>query len=62
MMDSRDVVLPAVWSGTAARSERKDQRLWDFLYSAGGRLVEEDEDGTWRCVFDTEEAVSLPPL
>jgi len=33
---------------------------WDtlsFLYSHGGRVVEEDENGEWQCVFDTEEAV-----
>lgn len=29
-----------------------------FLYSAGGRIVEEDEEGNWRCVFDTEEAAN----
>ena len=28
-----------------------------FLYSLGGRLVEENEAGEWRCVFDSEEAV-----
>jgi hypothetical protein len=28
-----------------------------FLYSAGGRVVEEDADGNWRCVLDSEAAV-----
>lgn len=28
-----------------------------FLYSMGGRLVDQDKDGNWRCVFDSEEAV-----
>ena len=28
-----------------------------LLYSSGGRLMEQDADGTWRCVFDSEEAV-----
>jgi len=28
-----------------------------FLYSHGGRIVEEDPNGDWRCVFDSEEAV-----
>ena len=28
-----------------------------FLYSLGGRVVVEDENGEWRCAFDTEEAV-----
>jgi multiple sugar transport system permease protein len=28
-----------------------------FLYSLGGRLVAQDEEGNWRCVFDSEEAV-----
>jgi ABC-type sugar transport system permease subunit/ABC-type glycerol-3-phosphate transport system substrate-binding protein len=28
-----------------------------FLYSEGGRLVEQDEQGHWRCCFDTEAAV-----
>ncbi len=28
-----------------------------FLYSYGGRIVEEDANGDWRCVFDSEEAV-----
>jgi multiple sugar transport system permease protein len=27
-----------------------------FLYSAGGRVVEEEEDGTWVCKLDSEEA------
>jgi multiple sugar transport system permease protein len=28
-----------------------------FLYSAGGRVVVEQEDGSWKCVLDSEEAV-----
>jgi ABC-type sugar transport system permease subunit/ABC-type glycerol-3-phosphate transport system substrate-binding protein len=28
-----------------------------FLYSTGGRIVEQDEEGVWRCVFNTPEAV-----
>lgn len=28
-----------------------------FLYSAGGRLVQQDADGQWRCSFDSEQAV-----
>jgi multiple sugar transport system permease protein len=28
-----------------------------FLYSMGGRVVEQDARGDWRCVFDSEEAV-----
>ena len=28
-----------------------------FLYSLGGRVVEKDANGRWRCVFDSEEAV-----
>jgi len=28
-----------------------------FLYSMGGRIVEQDANGDWRCVFDSEEAV-----
>ncbi|NIA08012.1 MAG: extracellular solute-binding protein [Actinobacteria bacterium] len=28
-----------------------------FLYSMGGRLVEQDEDGRWICTFDSEAAV-----
>ncbi len=28
-----------------------------FLYSCGGRVVEQDQRGEWRCAFDTEEAV-----
>jgi len=28
-----------------------------FLYSMGGRVVEQDDQGKWRCVFDSEEAV-----
>jgi len=28
-----------------------------FLYSLGGRVVERQPDGSWRCVFDSEEAV-----
>lgn len=28
-----------------------------FLYSMGGLLVDEDKDGNWRCVFDSDEAV-----
>jgi len=28
-----------------------------FLYSRGGLLVDQDEDGIWRCVFDSPEAV-----
>jgi len=28
-----------------------------FLYSAGGRVVEEDKAGNWHCTLDTEEAV-----
>jgi len=28
-----------------------------FLYSLGGRVVEQDANGQWRCVFDSEEAV-----
>jgi multiple sugar transport system permease protein len=28
-----------------------------FLYSMGGRLVDKEENGNWRCVFDTDEAV-----
>lgn len=28
-----------------------------FLYSMGGRIVETDAAGTWRCVFDSEQAV-----
>ncbi|MBN1555996.1 MAG: extracellular solute-binding protein [Phycisphaerae bacterium] len=28
-----------------------------FLYSMGGLLVDEDQDGNWRCVFDSDEAV-----
>jgi ABC-type sugar transport system permease subunit/ABC-type glycerol-3-phosphate transport system substrate-binding protein len=28
-----------------------------FLYSEGGRVVEEDGSGDWRCCFDTEPAV-----
>jgi multiple sugar transport system permease protein len=33
------------------------RQFLSFLYSAGGRLVEQDEQGDWRCVFDTPEAV-----
>lgn len=29
----------------------------NFLYSAGGRLVERDENGQWKCVFDSDAAV-----
>ena len=29
-----------------------------FLYSSGGRLMEQEPDGSWRCVFDSEEAVA----
>jgi len=28
-----------------------------FLYSCGGRLVEQDANGEWRCTFDSEAAV-----
>jgi len=28
-----------------------------FLYSAGGRLVDRDKNGEWRCLFDSPEAV-----
>ena len=28
-----------------------------FLYSEDGRIVEQDENGEWRCVFDSEAAV-----
>jgi multiple sugar transport system permease protein len=28
-----------------------------FLYSEGGRLVEQDEKGKWRCCFDSDAAV-----
>jgi len=28
-----------------------------FLYSEGGRVVEQDEEGTWRCVFNSPAAV-----
>ncbi|MDP6117614.1 MAG: extracellular solute-binding protein, partial [Planctomycetota bacterium] len=28
-----------------------------FLYSAGGRLVDRDKKGQWRCLFDSPEAV-----
>lgn len=28
-----------------------------FLYSLGGRIVDTDEEGNWRCVFDSDEAV-----
>lgn len=28
-----------------------------ILYSYGGRVVEQDDQGQWHCVFDTEEAV-----
>ena len=28
-----------------------------FLYSAGGRLVDRDENGQWRCLFDSDEAI-----
>lgn len=28
-----------------------------FLYSMGGKLVDQDADGNWRCVFDSDEAV-----
>ena len=28
-----------------------------FLYSTGGLIVEQEEDDTWRCVFDSDEAV-----
>ena len=28
-----------------------------FLYSYGGLLVDQDENGDWRCVFDSDEAV-----
>ena len=28
-----------------------------FLYGCGGRAVEQDKDGTWRCVFNSPEAV-----
>lgn len=32
-------------------------RTLGFLYSYGGRAVEQDENGVWRCVFDSDEAV-----
>ena len=32
-------------------------RTLSFLYSAGGRLVDRDENGEWRCLFDSPEAV-----
>jgi ABC-type glycerol-3-phosphate transport system substrate-binding protein len=32
-------------------------RTMSFLYSAGGRLVDRDENGEWRCLFDSDEAV-----
>jgi len=28
-----------------------------FLYSLGGRVVDQDAEGNWHCVFDSEEAV-----
>ena len=28
-----------------------------FLYSYGGLLIDQDENGDWRCVFDSDEAV-----
>jgi multiple sugar transport system permease protein len=28
-----------------------------FLYSMGGRLLEQDDQGNWRCTFDSEAAV-----
>ena len=28
-----------------------------FLYAVGGRVVEQDAQGVWRCVFDTPQAV-----
>jgi len=28
-----------------------------FLYSTGGLIVDQDANGVWRCVFDSEEAV-----
>ena len=28
-----------------------------FLYSMGGKLVDQDAQGNWKCVFDSEEAV-----
>ncbi|MGH7213829.1 MAG: extracellular solute-binding protein, partial [Tepidisphaeraceae bacterium] len=31
--------------------------LLSFLYSTGGRIVEEQPDGNWKCVIDTEAAV-----
>ena len=37
-----------------------DEISWSclgFLYSSGGRLVDQDEKGKWRCCFDSEEAV-----
>ena len=32
-------------------------RTLGFLYSFGGRAVSQGENGVWRCVFDSEEAV-----
>lgn len=32
-------------------------RTLAFLYSYGGRAVSQDENGDWRCVFDSPEAV-----
>ena len=29
----------------------------NFLYSMGGRLVKSDENGDWRCAFDSPEAI-----
>ena len=29
----------------------------NFLYSMGGRMVDQDADGNWYCVFDSDEAV-----
>jgi len=40
-----------------AKGEVLSWSTLSFLYSMGGRLVDQDAEGNWRCTFDSEQAV-----
>ena len=48
--------------GLSLPTDETGWRTLGFLYSFGGRAVEQGEDGEWRCVFDSEAAVGAYTL
>lgn len=43
--------------GLTVGTELAAWEFCSFLFAIGGRLVEQDEHGDWRCVFDSPEAI-----